>query len=75
MSQIILDQIQNAKTINPDNLMAKHFDINYYNKLPKELQTRLLQICKSGAENPDRYVFVASCILRSIYTLLSLEVE
>ena len=54
--QVLLNQIHQAKVINPDNLMAKHFDQAYFNSLPKDLQTRLLQICKSGAENPDRYV-------------------
>ncbi|KAJ3350968.1 hypothetical protein HDU91_006175, partial [Kappamyces sp. JEL0680] len=51
--QVILNQINQARTINPDNLMAKHFDQSYFNGLSKDKQARLLQICKSGAENPD----------------------
>ena len=61
--QVLLNQIHQAKVINPDNLMAKHFDQAYFNSLPKDLQTRLLQICKSGAENPDRYVLKATAFL------------
>mmetsp|Transcript_25624 Transcript_25624/g.35403 ORF Transcript_25624/g.35403 Transcript_25624/m.35403 type:complete len:437 (-) Transcript_25624:102-1412(-) len=52
-SQRILDMIAKAKASFPDNLMAKHFDLDYYKSLPADLQKRLLQICKSGAENPD----------------------
>ena len=33
--------------------MAKHFDFDYYNSLPKDLQKRLLECCSSGAENHD----------------------
>jgi protein-arginine kinase len=53
MNQKVLDQIMSVKKTNPDNLMAKHFDMKYYNSLPRELQSRLIQICRSGAENVD----------------------
>jgi len=49
----LLDQIKHARATQPDNLMAKHFDFNYYYSLPTDLQKRLLMCCKSGAENPD----------------------
>jgi creatine kinase len=52
-NQMIVNKILEAKKANPDNLMAKHFDMQYYNSLPRELQTRLMQICRSGAENTD----------------------
>lgn len=47
----ILAQIANCKITNPDNLMAKHFDLKYFNNLSKELKPRLLQICKSGVRS------------------------
>jgi hypothetical protein len=53
MNQKVLDQIMSAKKTNPDNLMAKNFDMKYFNSLPRELQSRLIQICRSGAENAD----------------------
>lgn len=37
----------------PDNLMAKHFDFDYYKSLSPGLRKRLLRCCKSGAENMD----------------------
>jgi len=49
----LLDLIKTARATHPDNLMAKHFDFNYYYSLPVELQKRLLVCCKSGAENAD----------------------
>ena len=42
-----------ARATHPDNLMAKLFDFDYYMTLPADMQTRLLYICKSGAENAD----------------------
>lgn len=54
--QVILNQINQAKLTNPDNLMAKHFDQAYFNSLSKDMQARLVQICKSGAENPESSV-------------------
>jgi creatine kinase len=54
--QEIIDKIIAAKKSNPDNLMARHFEMSYYNKLPADLQKRLIKICKSGAENVDSSV-------------------
>eukprot|EP00899_Mesostigma_viride_P004899 jgi/Mesvir1/1440/Mv25482-RA.2 len=48
-----LKLIERVKLEFPDNIMAQVFDRAYYNSLPDELQTRLLQCCKSGIENPD----------------------
>lgn len=52
-SQALLEGIKTARLTHPDNLMAKHFDFDYYNSLPKDLQKRLLICCASGAENHD----------------------
>jgi len=49
----LLEGIKTARLTHPDNLMAKHFDFDYYNSLPKDLQKRLLECCASGAENHD----------------------
>uniref|UniRef100_A0A0G4I8I4 Arginine kinase n=1 Tax=Chromera velia CCMP2878 TaxID=1169474 RepID=A0A0G4I8I4_9ALVE len=53
MAAEILANIEAAKKSNPDNLMAKFFDVKYYKSLPEDKKARLLKICKSGADNPD----------------------
>lgn len=53
---LILTQIDYAKKNHPENLMAKHFSRDWYETLRPELQQKLLQICKSGAENPESTV-------------------
>ena len=52
-NKMTLDQILAAKVANPDMIMGKHFDLAYYLTLPDTLKDRLLQCCKSGAENQD----------------------
>lgn len=37
----------------PDNRMAKHFDLSYFNSLDAEDQKALIQCCRSGTENAD----------------------
>ena len=49
----ILAQIAANKITHPNNLAAKHFDMDYYNSLSPALRKRLLQIIKTGAENAD----------------------
>lgn len=49
----LFERIKAIKKSNPDNLMAKHFDIAYFNSLSADLQERLELICRSGVENPD----------------------
>eukprot|EP00241_Pyramimonas_parkeae_P006112 CAMPEP_0114245388 /NCGR_PEP_ID=MMETSP0058-20121206/11867_1 /TAXON_ID=36894 /ORGANISM="Pyramimonas parkeae, CCMP726" /LENGTH=422 /DNA_ID=CAMNT_0001358433 /DNA_START=151 /DNA_END=1419 /DNA_ORIENTATION=- len=49
----LLKLIQKARVDFPDNLMAKHFDFDYYKSLSPGLRKRLLRCCKSGAENMD----------------------
>lgn len=53
MADAVLKKIHDAKASNPENRMAKYFDQAWYDKLPKDKQARVIQICKSGAENPD----------------------
>ncbi|KAJ3347016.1 hypothetical protein HDU91_006872 [Kappamyces sp. JEL0680] len=50
-----IKKIVAAKSANPDNLMAKHFDASYFNGLSNDaLRLRLVQICRSGFENTER---------------------
>uniref|UniRef100_A0A7S2W6J3 Arginine kinase n=1 Tax=Mucochytrium quahogii TaxID=96639 RepID=A0A7S2W6J3_9STRA len=48
-----LDTIRELKKTHPGNLMAKHFDFEYFNSLAPELQERLVKICQSGVDNAD----------------------
>jgi len=48
-----INQIVAAAKKNPDNIMAKNFDIGYFNKLDDKLKARLIAVCRSGFENPD----------------------
>jgi creatine kinase len=48
-----LARIEAIKILYPDNLMAKHFSVDYYNSLTPEKKALLLKCCKSGYENPD----------------------
>ena len=38
---------------NPENRMAKHFDVEYYKGLGDDEKKGLVQCCRSGLENPD----------------------
>uniref|UniRef100_A0A0G4FGF7 Arginine kinase n=1 Tax=Chromera velia CCMP2878 TaxID=1169474 RepID=A0A0G4FGF7_9ALVE len=49
----ILAKIEAAKHLNPDNLMAKYWDLGYFTSQNQLKQLGLLQIVRSGAENPD----------------------
>lgn len=49
----MLDTIEKVKKEHPGNLMAKHFDVEYFASLKPELQARLAKIIKSGVDNPD----------------------
>ncbi|KAI8899651.1 ATP:guanido phosphotransferase [Globomyces pollinis-pini] len=52
-----LAKISAAKTSNPDNLMAKHFNKSYYDGLAtNSLRAQLLKICKSGTDNSDSHL-------------------
>lgn len=49
----LIDRIAAIKATNPDNLMARHFDPDYFAALPADRQTRLTRIIASGTEIPD----------------------
>jgi len=49
----MLDDIESIKKSHPGNLMAKHFDKEYFLSLEPALQARLAKIVKSGVDNPD----------------------
>ena len=48
-----IEKISNIRRANPGNLMARHFDGDYFRGLDEAHQQRLLKICASGIENPD----------------------
>lgn len=50
---IFLTKIEQVKKDHPNNLMAKHFDVLYFQSLSPALQKRLAKIVKSGIDNPD----------------------
>mmetsp|Transcript_5563 Transcript_5563/g.18795 ORF Transcript_5563/g.18795 Transcript_5563/m.18795 type:complete len:289 (+) Transcript_5563:63-929(+) len=52
-SEGLVDLIMKVKKTHPDNLAAKHFDMNYYTTLSNEFKRRHLMVLKSGAENAD----------------------
>lgn len=49
----LLDKVDGVKENHANNLMAKHFDKEYFLSLSPELQKRLAQVIKSGVENPS----------------------
>ena len=49
----LIDRITAIQISNPENLMAKHFDADYFLSLEPDLQNRLEKIIASGIENPD----------------------
>ncbi len=56
----VLKKITDAKISNPDNRMAKFFEDSYFDGLAGDaLRSRLISICRSGFENPDRYLFIS----------------
>jgi len=51
--QGFLGTIESLKKSHPNNLMAKHFDAEYFGNLSSDLQARFAKVCASGAENAD----------------------
>lgn len=49
----ITERIEQIRKQHPDNLMARHFDVDYFGSLSPELQARLLEVIRTGIENPD----------------------
>lgn len=52
-NQQLFDKITVIKNANPGNLMARHFNAEYFSSLDDDEQKRLLKIFASGTENPD----------------------
>ncbi len=46
-------RIADIKAAHPDNLMARHFNNDYFQSLDPAKQKRLLKVFASGLENPD----------------------
>jgi len=46
-------QIAAIRATHPENLMARHFDGDYFDTLNRAKRDRLLRIVRSGLENPD----------------------
>jgi len=49
----IIEKIAAIRQAHPGNLMARHFDGDYFRQLAKVDQQRLLKIIATGIENPD----------------------
>jgi creatine kinase len=49
----IIKQIASIKQSDPQNLMARHFDSDYFESLDKALQQQLTKIIKTGIKNPN----------------------
>lgn len=49
----IVEQVDAIRHAHPGNLMARHFDVDYFCGLDAGEQGRLLKIFASGLENPD----------------------
>jgi len=51
--QALIERIAEIKKSNPDNLMARHFDAEYFSGLNGEMQARLTRIIKTGTVNEN----------------------
>ncbi len=49
----VIARIRTIGGTNPGNLMARHFDEDYFRSLDDQLRQRLSKIISSGIENPD----------------------
>ena len=49
----VIVRIRTIAGTNPGNLMARHFDEDYFRSLDDQLRQRLSKIISSGIENPD----------------------
>ena len=49
----VIQKILKIRSSNPENLMAKHIDPDYYNSLSEAEKPAFLQVCKSGIDNAD----------------------
>ena len=51
--QQLIDKIDRIGRERPQNLMARHFDADYFRSLDESSRKRLTKIIASGVENPD----------------------
>ena len=49
----VIAEIREIRETNPENLMARHFDEDYFRALDDPLRRRLTRIIATGIENPD----------------------
>eukprot|EP00919_Chromeraceae_sp_WS-2016_P010256 GHVR01024062.1.p1 GENE.GHVR01024062.1~~GHVR01024062.1.p1 ORF type:complete len:170 (+),score=29.12 GHVR01024062.1:60-512(+) len=49
----IITKVEGIKKSHPDNIMAKHFDVKYFESLNEQDKKGFIQCCKSGIDNPD----------------------
>ena len=52
-SEQLIEKVREIATSHPENLMARHFNEDYFLSLDDILQQRLTRIIASGIENPD----------------------
>jgi len=52
-NQQLIEKIEAIKRTHPGNLMARHFDVEYFLSLDEHARQRLARIIASGVENPD----------------------
>lgn len=52
----MIAKIRTTAETNPENLMARHFDADYFRSLDDPLRLRLTRIIASGIENPDSQI-------------------
>lgn len=52
-SEQLFEKINKIKTAHPGNLMARHFDAEYFSSLDSDKRERLLKIVATGIKNPD----------------------
>ncbi|MCF6320782.1 MAG: hypothetical protein L3J32_03330 [Rhizobiaceae bacterium] len=49
----LVKTIKNIRRSNPENLMARHFDAEYFHTLDDQSRRNLYEIIKTGIDNPD----------------------
>jgi len=58
---MISAEIEKIKKQYPNNLMARHFDIDFFNSLDKKQQDKLKRMMKSGLEHPESEMGIYVC--------------
>ncbi len=52
----VIEKIRTIAETNPENLMARHFDADYFRGLDDTQRLRLTKVIASGIENPDSQI-------------------